>query len=307
MNNKILFSFIIPHCNIPSLLIKCIDSIPKREDTEIIIVDDNSSTETLLQLNNVENDYPRTTFITNTLNRGAGYARNVGIESAKGKWLLFIDADDFFHPSINEILNKHVSSDYDIIYFLSDSCYSDNLQKKANKNAPMMEVIDRYLQDPTNEEIYLRFKYAVPWGKMIKASLIKRHNIRYDEVLAGNDVLFSAKSGYYASKIIVEPINAYCITERENSIIRTESQLYTDHRIESRLHLMMFLKSVGYPQYRHPIDDLILFYRKFGYFKSIQKCIYVIKKGYGINYLINDIFKNIKHYPIRKLHHVFNK
>lgn len=307
MESQILFSFIIPHHNIPSLLTRCIDSIPIREDVEIIIVDDNSTPETLQQLKDIEKRHPYTTFITTPCTKGAGHARNVGIELAKGKWFLFIDADDFFYPCINAILDKYVSSDYDIIYFLSNSRFSNNLQKNADKNIPMMEVINKYLQNPTKEEIYLRFKYAVPWGKMIKASLIKEHNIRYDEVLAGNDVLFSAKSGYYASKITVEKEYAYCITVRGDSIIQTETQHYTDQRIESRIHLMLFLKSIKYPQYRHPIGDLIVSYRKYGYLKSIQKCIYILKKGYGLRYLIIDLYKNIIYYPIRKFNYVFYK
>ena len=307
MEDQILFSFIIPHRNAPFLLARCIDSIPVREDVEIIVVDDNSTPEVLHQLKDIEKRYSHIAFIVTTLSKGAGYARNVGIELAKGKWLLFIDADDFFYPCINGILDKYILSDYDIIYFLSNSCFSDNLQKKADKNTPMMQVINKYLQNPIKEEIYLRFKYAVPWGKMIKASLIDKHNIRYDEVLAGNDVLFSAKSGYYASKIIVEKECAYCITERENSIVRTENQYYTDHRIESRIHLMLFLRSVKYPQYRHPIADLVLSYRKYGYLKCIQKCIYIIKEGYGRRYLIIDIYKNIIYYPIRKFNYVFHK
>ena len=45
MENKIIFSLIIPHKNIPSLLQRCLDSIPVREDLEIIILDDNSDSD----------------------------------------------------------------------------------------------------------------------------------------------------------------------------------------------------------------------------------------------------------------------
>ena len=110
MEDQILFSFIIPHRNAPFLLARCIDSIPVREDVEIIVVDDNSTPEVLHQLKDIEKRYSHIAFIVTTLSKGAGYARNVGIELAKGKWLLFIDADDFFYPCINGILDKYILS-----------------------------------------------------------------------------------------------------------------------------------------------------------------------------------------------------
>ena len=304
---QIKFSFIIPHRNIPILLERCIDSIPKREDSEIIIVDDNSDEDVLSYLTNIESRHLNTFFIKNDHFKGAGFARNIGIDVARGKWLLFIDADDFFYPSINQIMDKYINSEIDIIYFLSDSCLSDNINIKANKSSAMMEVIAMYKQKPQKKELFLRLKYAVPWGKMIKTELVKSKSIRYDEVLAGNDVLFSAKTGYYASKVIVEDLIAYCITERSDSLVRIESQEIVDQRIESRIHLMNFCRSIGLPQYRHPIGELVIFYRRFGIKQCIQKLLYIIQAGYGIRYLVIDILKNIILYPQRKLRYVFSK
>lgn len=94
--SEINYSIIIPHKNIPNLLQRCLASIPRREDIQIIIVDDKSDV--------VEVDFECfpgvgeqcvEVYFTKE-GKGAGYARNVGLKYAKGKWLLFVDSDDFF-------------------------------------------------------------------------------------------------------------------------------------------------------------------------------------------------------------------
>lgn len=305
--SQIIFSFIIPHRNIPNLLARCVNSIPRRSDSEIIIVDDNSNEESLFYLQNIESQYNNVFVIRLLQAKGAGAARNVGIDHAKGKWLLFIDADDFFYPCIGNIMDKYIDSRIDIIYFLSDSRFSNDINRMAKKSDGMMSVILTYEKNPQKYEMFLRFKYAVPWGKMIRADLVKNKAIRYDEVLAGNDVLFSAKTGFYASTICVENLVAYCITERTDSIVRQETIQYIDARFESRIHLMQFLRSVGYPEYRHPIGELIIQYRKFGIKQFLQKVLYVVNSGYGIKFLCLDVLKNILCYPKRKLIYVFSK
>ena len=57
-----------------------------------------------------------------------------------------------------------------------------------------------------------------PWGKMIKRSLIVKHNIRFDEVKYANDVYFSLLVGYYAEKIVVADRVIYILTCRSNSL-----------------------------------------------------------------------------------------
>jgi hypothetical protein len=59
---------------------------------------------------------------------------------------------------------------------------------------------------------------CVPWGKIIKKSLIVKHNIRFDEIKYSNDALFSLLVGYYAEKIVVADRVIYILTCRSNSL-----------------------------------------------------------------------------------------
>lgn len=299
------YSFIIPHKNIPDLLERCIKSIPQRDDIEVIVVDDNSTQENICKLKKIEQLYSIVRFFYTSESKGAGFARNVGISQSKGNFLIFADADDFFTDKINILLDKYEREDVDIVYFFSSSCLSDDIAVSANKNSPMMEVLNKYLID--KDEEFLRFKYAVPWGKIVNKRLIEEHNILYDEVLAGNDVLFSAKSGYYAKKICVDKIIGYSITERSGSIITNESKEYLDARFESRLNLMKFLRSISKEEYRHPIGDIVFKSRYWGIKYILNKIDYLKRNGYGGFYLIFDIVKYIIYYPIRKFKYVFCK
>ena len=126
MNGKTNYSIIIPHKNIPKLLQRCLDSIPRREDVQIIIVDDNSDPDIVNfeQFPGLNDPFIEVVFTKD--GKGAGYARNVGLTKAAGKWLLFADADDFFNYCINDILDEYVDSDADIIYFINNSVDSDS-------------------------------------------------------------------------------------------------------------------------------------------------------------------------------------
>ena len=107
MNENIAFSVIIPHRNIPLLLRRCLASIPKRPDVQVIVVDDGSDPGIV---DFQKFPWPKGLCVELLLakeRKGAGYARNLGIKRARGKWLIFADADDYF--TAEELLNELVA------------------------------------------------------------------------------------------------------------------------------------------------------------------------------------------------------
>ena len=209
------FSIIIPHYDIPDLLMRCLESIPVSEDIQVIVVDDNSP-----DADKYLDRYPKLSrpfleFIRTTKGGGAGYARNVGLEHAKGKWLLFADADDFYVDNMYDIISMHVESDADVIYFQKGAVYSDNINRKSPRSSYLDRIMDIYLK--TGNEVPVRTRYHVPWGKMIKKSLVEKHHIRFEEIRYANDVLFSTYVGCFAKKIEAIDTVLYVVTSREGS------------------------------------------------------------------------------------------
>ena len=158
------YSIIIPHKNIPHLLSRCLDSIPQREDIQIIVVDDNSEEMYLGALSDLKR--PDTEFIFTKESKGAGYARNVGLKRAVGKWLLFADADDYYTDNFLNALDKYRDTDMDIVYFCIKSI-PDSFCEHINGN------IRRYLNNKTTlEEDHLRLEWWEPWNKLFRREYI---------------------------------------------------------------------------------------------------------------------------------------
>ena len=107
-------SLIIPNRNCLDLLERCLDSVPRRDDIQIIVVDDASDPKVVdfEKYRSLADEHVEIIFTTEGL--GAGYARNVGLRHAHGKWLMFLDSDDFLLPSALDLIDRYSASESDI-------------------------------------------------------------------------------------------------------------------------------------------------------------------------------------------------
>lgn len=214
------YSIIIPHKNIPDLLKRCLDSIPRRNDVQIIVVDDNSDPEKV-DFSNFPGVGEKCVEVYFTKEgKGAGFARNVGLKYAIGKWVLFADADDFFSGYVLEKLDKNVSKGDDIIFY--DAVSVDSITKGQINFMYYGVELHNYIQASEKNlrkaELNLRYNFGPPWCKMIKRDIIERYNIRFEEVPKHNDTLFSLYIGYYAASVYIDKQILYFNTYRNGSI-----------------------------------------------------------------------------------------
>lgn len=210
-----LFTIIIPHKNIPHLLSRCLSSIPDRSDIQVIVIDDASDSTD--EVKNVCSQYENTELLLTNDNCGAGFARNKGLERAEGKWILFADADDFFSPHLLDLITNHYTDKADIVYFGSESIYSESLAPSP-KLDNRKKALKKYSSSPRRIEEFCRYYQTEPWGKMIKRSLIEKHHVRFDETPLANDFYFSVATGYFAETIAFDNQTIYMYTEREGSL-----------------------------------------------------------------------------------------
>lgn len=211
-----LFSVIIPHYDIPDLLMRCLKSIPVSEDIQVIVVDDNSPDADTYLEKYPELSRPYLEFIRAPKNGGAGYARNIGLDYAKGKWLLFADADDFYVENLYEIITSYMGSKADVIYFKKKSVLSEDVTKPANRCNHINHLIDQYFE--TYDERPIRGKFNVPWAKMIRKDIVEKIGLRFDEIKYSNDIYFMASIGCYARIIEVSSEVLYNVTLRQGSL-----------------------------------------------------------------------------------------
>ena len=154
------YSIIIPHYNLPALLDRCLKSIPRRDDIQVVVVDDMSSEENRRKLIEMQETFPYAQFVFCEKNGGGGAARNRGLDEAKGDYILFSDADDYFCKGFELLLDKYSAQDNDIVYFnanfvntdtgepakipnhVAESAYTKKLQKRAkNFYATILESL----------------------------------------------------------------------------------------------------------------------------------------------------------------------
>lgn len=200
------FSFIIPHKNSPQLLSKCINSIPQRNDIEIIVVDDNSDAPKFQATDLTIGGRTDIRYIALDESRGAGFARNKGLEIATGKWLLFADADDFYTENLNALLDKYMADEALDLVFLNAQAVNESGIVSA---LPISRYIHNYLNNKIYAEKVLRFKVFAPWIRMVKRQLVSERQLKFDEIFVGNDAIFSLNCSRYAKKIACEQAVIY--------------------------------------------------------------------------------------------------
>ncbi|MCM1518460.1 MAG: glycosyltransferase [Pseudoflavonifractor sp.] len=217
------YSVIIPHYNIPSLLKRCIDSIPIRNDVEIIIVDDKSDDCHKPQLHDIAESRPNIKLIELTENRGGGHARNKGLEATTGKWVLFADSDDYFNYCIRDIMDEYINCDADIIFFklTTSNCYTYEFSPRSTLETN--KYVDALIENKSDAVDNIRYLHGVPYAKLIRRRLVNNHNIKFDNTRMADDTTFAYLTGYHATNIKGDKRTVYNVTVRDGSVSRQKS------------------------------------------------------------------------------------
>lgn len=266
------FSFIIPHKNNPQLLKRCLDSIPKREDVEIIVVDDNSNEIHKATLNELD---VNVIYLDDLSSKGAGRARNIGLKNAKGKWLFFIDADDSFDDCISVFLDDLLKIKENVVYYNYSIVKNDTRIPSKSTKIEREHDVDR-----------LKYKITAPWNKVVKRQFVIDNNILFEECPAGNDIMYSFQVAYYSKenfKIIDKSVYNYYINADSIVHRRKNNSSYYFTILMHVYQINNFFDRIGLHSFKRPI--------------WVQLCAILYKKGFqqfcvAVRSLISD-YKSI--------------
>lgn len=190
-----MISIIVPVYNAQAYIDQCIKSVLTQSfrDIELILINDGSTDESLNKCRLWEDD-PRVILLS-TENRGVSAARNLGLQKASGKWIMFLDSDDCLLDNCLENLMTMVLPDTQEVIgaYIGD----EPEQKKALHQMVSADAVRTMSLDPINHQLLPAFYEVKPlslsacWAKLFLNEIIKENAIRFHEQLRlSEDTLF---------------------------------------------------------------------------------------------------------------------
>ena len=232
-----LISIIIPVYNAEKTIERCVQSVINQSysNIEIILVNDGSLDKSLYLCERLASIDIRVKII-NSENNGVSNARNLGINAALGKYIMFVDSDDYVDEKWCETLilnlsleNELVVSNIYCVDYDNGEIYVENNLKCSNYKLLVTDF-------------YKVFKWKLlnqPYNKIYSTYIIKKYNIKFSEDLSlGEDLLFNLEYLKYCDRITIINSNLYYyIKGKEDSLCnRYYNNLY---EIQTKLYLKM--------------------------------------------------------------------
>lgn len=296
-NEQIKLSVIVCAYNSEKFIRKCLDSLVNQtfKSLEIILVNDGSEDNTEKIMKEYQTQYQnRNIKVISQENKGTGYARNKGIDSAEGEYITFVDSDDWVEAYAYERIYKKISKKkYDVVVFNWRRVIHDVAQKKL-RNIKEEEI---------DLDIYGRARYILKYllsytheysvcNKIFRRDFLKQNNLKFPDSknMLYEDNLFSFEWVCCARTVYAFDEPLYYYTTREGSV--------TDMKKAYRKMVHGFSETVetfrnyafakGMKEELQPILPLV-------YYSLVFFCLIRVKHFGHIN--INGCVSDMRKYP----------
>lgn len=188
-NKNLFFSIITPNYNSGEKLLRAIESLKSNTVSyEHIIIDDCSTDNSFssVKISEYNNSKSNLTFLSNSFNSGPGISRNKGLDFASGKYIIYLDADDYFSDGALDALYSEIKSKngIDVLLFSYYLMTDPSKEKNIVHNPNNLMLIDNSIQDYLLEKII-----SAPWCKCIESNLAKK--FRFPNLTVGEDALYN--------------------------------------------------------------------------------------------------------------------
>lgn len=211
-----LISIIIPVYNVEKFLADCIDSVllQSEENFEIILIDDGSTDSSPQMCDCYEKQF-NIIKVIHKANGGLSSARNIGLEHAKGKYILFLDSDDKLEiGSLQKMLNEIMKYDLDVYGFSGKIVYQEN------EECLYQNIEDDLCDVPTTGLKLLR--RATPLSTvpfyLIRKEFLVDNNLKFWNGIYYEDLDFTLHLFLLNPKIILTKKVYYIYNRRDGSI-----------------------------------------------------------------------------------------
>lgn len=214
-------SIIVPFYNVESYIEECIRSLYNQnipiEEYEVICVDDCSPDNSRIVVESLQKEYSTLKLVCHERNKKQGGARNTGLQQATGKYVWFVDSDDYIYPNVLRLLLDTIESNaLDILQFnhVRDVTHIVNdLQFSEIMNGEM------YLFGNLSQEWF--YKIGGPWKQLFSSDFLKTKRLKYLEDAMYEDTDYLLHAFLLAKRVQHISINAYHYRINNESITKT--------------------------------------------------------------------------------------
>ena len=272
---KDLISVIVPIYNVEKLLPRCIESIANQtyKNLEIILVNDGSPDNS----GKICDEYAKKDNrikVIHKENGGLSDARNKGLDSALGNYIMFVDSDDYINPLMAEILYENLISNNADLSICNYKKVNNSDMHKVDKNSQVLNVYNKIeCFNNLYNELYVRTEIAC--NKLYKKYLW--NEIRYPFKKLHEDEYVIHHLIENCNKIVYSNLELYYYYDREDSI----THVYNKKRLDA-------------------IDafaDRMKFFEEKKYSELYVKSAIAYLKVLGINYVkLNKFYKKDEEY-----------
>lgn len=313
-----LISVIVPVYNVEKYLYSCIDSILAQtyNNLEIILIDD-GSTDCSGKICDEYALKDSRILVIHKENQGLGLARNSGLEIAKGKYILFVDSDDYIHPKmVEELINNLVNVSADTCFCGYFSVYKNDLiednpayynDRIFKGNEIINEVLLNMIGGLPSDKYDTKLNMAV-WHALYSTEIIKKNHLTFpsEREFISEDIIFHilylqcAKKVYYIST----PLYYYRASRIDSLTQRFDESEFIRHissynKLNSELSKILPSSQFQLRTQRYLLGRIRVCIQKSVYYKDSHKSF---KLREHIKKTINDstVREIIKKYPYKQ-------
>ena len=209
-------SIIVPVYNGSKVLPRCVESILNQDftDFELLLIDDGSKDDSFKIMSSYAEKDPRVISIHKE-NGGVSSTRNTGLSLAKGKYIQFVDVDDFLpFDSVKMMVREMEDNDVQMVIGDFYRMVQDKVSQKGSIHKGGIitrnSYADSMMLSPAD------FYYGVLWNKMYRKDILDKYNIRMDDNISFcEDMIFNLEYLLHVNNIFVvkAPVYYYVLTE----------------------------------------------------------------------------------------------
>lgn len=296
---KPLISIIVPVYNVEKYLKKCLDSIIEQDynDYELILINDGSTDSSLKIIKDYANKYDRIV-AHDRENKGVLYTRVEGTKMARGKYIMFVDSDDWLEKDALKIFADEIAKgDYDIIkanYIKVDGNNAQKIEKFKKEEIIYKEEINNKIY----ENLMMSDIFNTVWGQVIKKDIIDLSGINTD-ISMGDDIIFNLVSFRNMNKMKILNNYVYNYWQNDTSITHDVSKEKLINNIKDLFGVYTILTQEMI-KYGNPKNLKMSYIR---YLKKANYALFRVIRKYEIDNIVlekidevlyNDITKEAK-------------